>query len=942
MGFLAHALLKISVPAAAVCISLLAAEGRAAPQTIRPGAVWQDDSGRPVQAHGGGVILSGDTYYWFGEDRTPGLDPSKRYVACYSSHDLAHWKFCNRVLQLGDPEGLGPTRILERPKVFFSKKTGMYVMYVHIDGPEPGRKGDYNLARVGVAVCEKIDGDYRFLKSFRPLGHESRDIGQFVDDDGTAYLIFEDRPFGFRIAKLAADCLSVEREVCLVPEHLEGGAIVHYDGLYYVIGSQLTGWDPNPNKYATAVRLEGPWSEFRDIAPPSTKTFGAQSTLLLKVTGTKATTVIFMGDLWKPDALWDSRYCWMPLEIGHGNLALPQPREWSLDVQTGEATLAAANVSIEVSAGGRKQIIDGFGTCIGDAEARQAWWQAAYLDDLGASILRVDLTPHFKSPWSDLNFFSPWMLGQGEPPYAFNFNITPAERPRYYVGTPGNPNAMEFTNGKYNGPEGTRVRTYSSAADYGKTFGNRNAPIAVMGPSIDDNIARYFDLAADYTITANAIISAAKSRDPSLSRFKLIGSIWSPAPWLKVSSGSVTPGAEWPLQPAGVRNPHIWNGNFTGGRLDVSEAPVGEFDDSALPGDPGGPNRAAPRGKTSALTQFARCTAAYLRALQHQYGTRFYAISIQNELNFETFYSSCVYPLSADYIAALKYVRAELDKYDDLRGIRIMGPEDLLSDSTYSLWQYGSGAATIHKNLQLMEAVAADPAAAAALSFFCIHGYAADGVAAAGADPVGWERWANGWKASPAGGMPALAKGFCGYGKKSWMTETSGEGSDWGTVTSNGAFSIAVKIHQALTAGQESAWLYWQMTDSPTVGGFGLTDSKQRGHATKFTALRHFSRFIRPGSQRVAAAVTGPSTLLASAFVNDNDQTLAVVLVNTAASPTAVSIQVPAMPWPIAEFSTAMSSKDDLWQTGATGVAGGAALVTVPGNGIVSLISSPK
>jgi hypothetical protein len=58
-----------------------------------------------------------------------------------------------------------------------------------------------------------------------PLGHESRDIGQFVDDDGTAYLIFEDRPFGFRIAKLSDDYLDVEKEVALIPMHLEGGAL---------------------------------------------------------------------------------------------------------------------------------------------------------------------------------------------------------------------------------------------------------------------------------------------------------------------------------------------------------------------------------------------------------------------------------------------------------------------------------------------------------------------------------------------------------------------------------------------------------------------------------------------------------------------------------------------------------------------------------------------
>ncbi len=61
-----------------------------------------------------------------------------------------------------------------------------------------------------MAIWDTVDGDYNYLRSFRPLDHESRDIGQFIDDDGTAYLIFEDRPFGFRIAKLSDDYLTVE------------------------------------------------------------------------------------------------------------------------------------------------------------------------------------------------------------------------------------------------------------------------------------------------------------------------------------------------------------------------------------------------------------------------------------------------------------------------------------------------------------------------------------------------------------------------------------------------------------------------------------------------------------------------------------------------------------------------------------------------------------
>lgn len=318
----------------AVATLSLAAIAYPEAQKIRPGEVWPDDRGLHVQAHGGGITKVGDTYFWFGEDRSQGLDPSRRYVACYSSRDLAHWTFRNQVIQLADPGDLGPRFVLERPKVFYNAKTKKYVMYMHIDDAK------YALARVGVAVSDTVDGQYQYLRSFRPLGQESRDIGQFVDDDGSAYLIFEDRPAkGFHIARLSDDYLTVERDVCLIRAPLEGGAIVHHRGLYYVLGSALTGWNPNPNKYATATSLEGPWSEFRDIAPPETRTYGSQSTLLLKVVGTKTTSLIFLGDMWKPRTQWDSRYLWMPLEIGDGKLWLPEPKEWTIDVVTGEALI---------------------------------------------------------------------------------------------------------------------------------------------------------------------------------------------------------------------------------------------------------------------------------------------------------------------------------------------------------------------------------------------------------------------------------------------------------------------------------------------------------------------------------------------------------------------------------------------------------------------------
>ena len=100
---------------------------------------------------------------------------------------LARWTFRRQVIQLSNPENFSPRWVLERPKVYYNAKTKKFVMYMHIDDA-------YKLARVGVAVSDSVDGDYKYLKSFRPLGQESRDIGQFIDDDGSAYLIFEDRP----------------------------------------------------------------------------------------------------------------------------------------------------------------------------------------------------------------------------------------------------------------------------------------------------------------------------------------------------------------------------------------------------------------------------------------------------------------------------------------------------------------------------------------------------------------------------------------------------------------------------------------------------------------------------------------------------------------------------------------------------------------------------
>jgi MYXO-CTERM domain-containing protein len=564
----------------------------------------------------------------------------------------------------------------------------------------------------------------------------------------------------------------------------------------------------------------------------------------------------------------------------------------------------AAAQSVAVDTTTRFQTIDGFGTCLSGTEAQQTWWQQLYFEDLQASMVRVDITPAFKSPYSDLSYCSPWF---------------------------GQPAPLSLDNGG-NGPDGTRTRRYTGPADYSNAFGGCSAPIAVMGTDIDKNAAML-----DFT-TAKAVpglvaqLGAMKAAQ--LGGFKLYASMWSPAPWVKVSSGNTYGGGASPLPAAGVPWPFIWGGNFAGGKLDVSGTPLSQFDDGT--------------GPTSALTQFARGLAAFLHGFQNAFGVKFYAISIQNELNFEEFYNSATYPLAADYLAALKAARAEMDTHADLKDIRIIGPEDLIGSDAYALWQYGSGGTEVDKNLHYLQAIASDSTAAAAIAGFNIHGYAPDGVTAAGSSPQSWDWWANGWTTSPAAGVPANVKGFTAFDKPSWMTETSGEKPEWlasstsGGFPDSGAFSIAVKIAQALTTGQESAWLYWQLTDGSASSDSDvqtLTDAKQLANDPKYVAAKHFFRYIRPGAQRVSAAVTGTgaANLLASAFFLDSGASLTMVLVNEGSSDAQVSVAIAKPPAGLASFSTFTSSNGKLWQSGSASLSGGSVSVTVPGYGVTTL-----
>ncbi len=291
--------------------TVLTGTAQAATVTISNGTQFTDTTGAVVHAHGGGVIKVGTYYYWFGENRNE--DNTFRYVSAYRSTDLKNWEFRRHVLtQATDPE-LAVANI-ERPKVVFNSTTGKYVMWMH---KENG--ADYSEARAAVAVSDTVDGDYSWQGSFRPLGHMSRDITLFKDDDGTGYMISAARENrDLHVYRLTADYLTVESRVQLLwaGQLREAPALFKRNGVYFLLTSGATGWNPNQQKYATASSVTGTWSALQDVGDATA--YGSQTTYVLPVQGTSGTSYLYMGDRWGNSFGQNvnaSRYVWLPLRF---------------------------------------------------------------------------------------------------------------------------------------------------------------------------------------------------------------------------------------------------------------------------------------------------------------------------------------------------------------------------------------------------------------------------------------------------------------------------------------------------------------------------------------------------------------------------------------------------------------------------------------------------
>ena len=68
--------------------------GRRPQKAFRPGAIWPDNNGVHINAHGGGILVHDGTFYWFGQHMVEGDAGNYAQVGVhvYSSKDLYDWQ----------------------------------------------------------------------------------------------------------------------------------------------------------------------------------------------------------------------------------------------------------------------------------------------------------------------------------------------------------------------------------------------------------------------------------------------------------------------------------------------------------------------------------------------------------------------------------------------------------------------------------------------------------------------------------------------------------------------------------------------------------------------------------------------------------------------------------------------------------------------------------
>jgi glucuronoarabinoxylan endo-1,4-beta-xylanase len=238
---------------------------------------------------------------------------------------------------------------------------------------------------------------------------------------------------------------------------------------------------------------------------------------------------------------------------------------------------------------------------------------------------------------------------------------------------------------------------------------------------------------------------------------------------------------------------------------------------------------------------FCKWMVEYVK-LHDKLGVPFYAVSPGNEVQFTQSFESCVWD-GKDYANIVVMLREMLNAegYDH---VKIFGPETM----TGHLYEGGTGS--------YVKAIKDNPKALKALDVFATHGYE-DGVKAEMSATSSRRFW-------------DLIKDT---GKPFWITEGGTGGHDWPEPIQKG---IGNALHNALVAGNCSAFVPWQITENrKSTHGIMLMSE----YTPKTYTAMHYSRFIKTDSVRIDTQ-PGFGDVQVGAFLHNQSRELTIVAIN--------------------------------------------------------------
>ncbi|MCA9235974.1 MAG: fibronectin type III domain-containing protein [Planctomycetales bacterium] len=433
------------------------------------------------------------------------------------------------------------------------------------------------------------------------------------------------------------------------------------------------------------------------------------------------------------------------------------------------------------------------------------------------------------------------------------------------------------------------VRVTPNAYDYTYTVGGSMTTPVPISANLDENVARFYPGGNDQTDLINWLQANALEPD----RITMIGALWSPPHWMKITTGRLM----------------NWNDNGTQRSEYDPIIPWGDY----------GHNTGGGRVNPDMWTDWARFVLSAVKKYEQETGLPMHAFSFQNEPNVPAIYNSATFAYIANDVnnPSAGFTDGHWELYGDaleaLANERALHPEITTKLFGPELSQLGGGASNPY-NLPSYNSVRQDLISRGLLDelgAWATHEYTYPADSAAM-----WDAWYNGSAHTAniiSGGSSNVLgwlwpqPGVAGDNKEIWQTETDGEDQTW---TKDGAMGFGLKIQNALVYGNVSGYTSWNLTGYSSSDSWGLVDLDDVNNPTnsyKYDAMKQFSRYVSSGAERINAVFENGKAsiggaheldsyngLTVSAFNHVEDERLTMVFTNMKTSSESTTIAIPA------------------------------------------------